>query len=127
MILGTTTAYVSSQVALSPSLDPLDANKRINYHPELHVSVLVYNLQNLNPSQVLVQALTHQELLELTQLQLRPLEEECIAYPLAYSPMPQIARPSKNIPTLTIVKKVFDGVLKYCPRLIKSQKTPEMP
>jgi hypothetical protein len=36
-------------------------------------------------------------------------------------------RPSKNIPTLTNVNKIFVGVLKYCPRLIKSQKIPEIP
>jgi hypothetical protein len=53
-----------------------------------------------------------QELLELTQLQLPPLGEECIAYPLAYKPMPQMARPSKESPMLQMVKKVLDGVLK---------------
>jgi hypothetical protein len=68
-----------------------------------------------------------QELLELTQLQLPPLGEECIAYPLAYRPMPQMARPSKNSPTLQIVKKVFEGVLTYCPRLMKSQNMPDIP
>jgi hypothetical protein len=127
MILGTTTTYLSSQVALSPSLDRFGTNGLINYHSELHVSFISYNMQKHNPSQILQPFSTYQELLELTQLQLPPLGEECIAYPLAYSPMPQIARPSKNIPTLTIVKKVFNGVLKYCPRLMKSQNTPEMP
>jgi hypothetical protein len=68
-----------------------------------------------------------QELVELAQLQLPPLGEECIAYPLAYRPMPHMARPSKNSPTLQIVKNVFEGVLKYCPRLMKSQKIPEIP
>ena len=68
-----------------------------------------------------------QELLGLVQLQLPPLGEECIAYPLAYSPMPQRARPSKESPTLQIVRKVFEGVLKYCPRLMKSQNMPEIP
>ena len=38
-----------------------------------------------------------------------------------------MARPSKDSATLHIVKKVFDGVLKYCPRLMKSQKIPEIP
>jgi hypothetical protein len=41
--------------------------------------------------------------------------------------MAQMERPSKNIPTLTNVNKIFVGVLKYCPRLIKSQKIPEIP
>lgn len=41
--------------------------------------------------------------------------------------MPQMARPSRNIAIFTPVKKIFDGVLKYCPRFIKSQKTPEIP
>jgi hypothetical protein len=50
-----------------------------------------------------------------------------MAYPLAYNPMPHIARPSKNKAILANVKKIFDGVLKYCPRLMKSQKTPEIP
>lgn len=68
-----------------------------------------------------------QELLELRQLQLPLLGEEWMAYPLAYKPMPHIARPSKNKAILANVKKIFDGVLKYCPRLMKSQKTPEIP
>jgi hypothetical protein len=41
--------------------------------------------------------------------------------------MTHIARPSKNRPILAKVKKIFDGVLKYCPRLMKSQKIPEIP
>jgi hypothetical protein len=95
--------------------------------PKSESKITSYNLLKGNVRHAGAEIPFAQELLELAQLQLPPLGEECIAYPLAYSPIPQIARPSKNTPTLQIVKNVFEGVLKYCPRLMKSQNMPEIP